>query len=370
MGMKLVIDSKIPFIRGFAELLGETVYVDGAAISASDVRDADALIVRTRTRCDASLLEGSKVRFIATATIGYDHLDVEYLEKKGIAWTNCPGCNAKSVAQYVQNALLLLAAHDCWKENAPLTPATAMVTGLERDVFKKLTLGIVGVGHVGSQVLRMAQELGFGQILLCDPPRQEREKSEAHFSSLEEVARKADIITFHTPLTREGEGSKYPTYHLAGEFFFSMLRPNAVIFNTSRGEVVETEALKRAMRDNHVRAAVIDTWENEPGIDRELLHDAFLATPHIAGYSADGKSNGTRMALQAVARFFGKDDAIFEKICPPSLPLHFAYYPEGNGYKVAEELRLYDPVRDSVALKGKPEAFEQLRGNYPLRREQ
>lgn len=368
--MKLVIDSKIPFIRGCAERLGEAVYIDGAAISAADVRDADALIVRTRTRCDANLLEGAKVRFIATATIGYDHLDTDFLKKSGIAWANCPGCNAASVAQYVRNALLLLAAHDCWTPDAPLTPAEAPAGELDRDVFKQLTLGIVGVGHVGSQVLRVAKEMGFKRIFLCDPPREEREEDKTAFSSLDELAREADIVTFHTPLTHAGKGNAHPTYHLAGEEFFSKLRKGTVVFNTSRGEVVDTFALKRAMETERVRAAVIDTWENEPRIDRELLRYAFLSTPHIAGYSADGKANGTRMALEAVARFFGKDFSFTNEICPPALPPHFAYYPEGSGHKVAEELRLYDPVRDSLALKQNPDAFERLRGNYPLRREQ
>ncbi len=364
--LKLVIDDKIPFIRGFAERMGKAVYLPGAAISASDVRDADALIVRTRTHCNRELLEGSRVKFIATATIGYDHLDTDYLRQAGIAWTNCPGCNAASVAQYVRNSLLLLAAHGCWDEHRPLTAADSPVcpADLDRMVFSRLTLGIVGVGHVGTQVYEMAQRLGFGRILLCDPPRAEREGADG-FSTLAEVAAQADVVTFHTPLTHSP--SPHATFHLANSAFFDALRPGAVVFNTSRGEVVCTETLQQAMEQGGVRAAVVDTWENEPNVSPWLLRHAFLATPHIAGYSADGKANGTRMALQAVARHFGLPEEEYARVAPPCLPDGFNYF-EGTE-PLCEELRLYNPLRDSLALKNAPQNFECLRGNYPLRRE-
>lgn len=362
MPLKLLIDSKIPFMQGFAEKLGEARYMPGASITAADVADVDALIVRTRTRCDSRLLKGSKVRFIATATIGYDHLDIDYLRSAGIAWTNCPGCNARSVAQYVESALLLLAAHGCW------SAASILPSGrLDRSVFNGLTLGIVGVGHVGKQVLLMAERMGFARILCCDPPRAAREGT-AGFVPLEEVARQADIVTFHTPLTFRPQA--HATFHLAGPEFFALLRPSAVLINSSRGEVVDTEALKKALRDGTLKAAVIDTWENEPQIDRRLLSMAFLATPHIAGYSADGKANGTRMALQAVARHFGIDPAPFAAVAPPPLPDGFVYFPQGEGWKTDDALRLYNPTRDSLALKSAPHNFEKLRGDYPLRREQ
>lgn len=368
--MKLVIDSKIPFMHGYAELLGDVTYKAGTEIGPDDVRDADALIVRTRTHCDRMLLEGSKVQFIATATIGYDHLDTAWLKEAGIAWTNCPGCNARSVAQYIEAVLLQLAAHGCWRAGGELLPATARVTRgeLDRTVFGGLTLGIVGVGHVGTQVLLMAERLGFKEVLLCDPLRAAREgASGPDFVGLDEVAERADVVTFHTPLTREPQ--PYPTFHLAGREFFGKLRKGAVVINSSRGEVVDTAALKAAMEAGRVRTAVIDTWEHEPGIDRELLDMVFVGTPHIAGYSADGKANGTRMSLEAVAGHFGLDASAFEAVSAPELPEGFAYYPEGVGYLLAPELRLYDPVRDSVALKLCPDDFERLRGNYPLRRE-
>lgn len=366
--MHLVIDSKIPFIRGYAERLGTCTYLPGAEITPSDVREADALIIRTRTHCNRALLEGSRVQFIATATIGYDHIDTNYLKEAGIAWTNCPGCNARSVAQYVESALLLLAAHGCWQSPYTISPAIFPVTPrqFDRRVFGKLTLGIVGVGHVGTEVQRMAERLGFKRILLCDPPRAGREGN-ANFTDLATIAQEADIITFHTPLTRNP--LPHATYHMADAAFFEQLKPSAVVINSSRGEVVNSQALLNALEHGQLRTAVIDTWENEPHPLLPLVQRAFLSTPHIAGYSADGKANGTRMALTAVARHFGLDETPFASITPPSLPDDYAYYPEGTGHLIAPELRLYDPTRDSEALKKAPELFEKLRGDYPLRRE-
>lgn len=340
--MKIVIDDKIPFIRGAAEALGECVYLPGNAIRRADVQEADALIVRTRTRCDRSLLEGTAVRFVATATIGFDHLDTDFLREAGIGWANCPGCNAASVAQYVECALLRLE-----------------VAGHIR--LAHCTVGVVGVGHVGTRVARMAEALGC-RVLLNDPPRRDRGEA-GDFVSLDRVKEACDVITFHTPLV---PGGPHSTFHLADDAFFRTgLARRPVLINSSRGEVVDTEALKAALREGHVRAAVIDTWENEPHIDSELLGHAFLATPHIAGYSADGKANGTRMALEAVARHFGMK-ADF-RILPPSLPTDYRYRPADEA--PCEKLRRYDPLRDSEALKADPAAFEFLRGNYPLRRE-
>lgn len=357
--MKIIIDDKIPFMRGQAERLGTAVYLPGAAITADDVRDADALIVRTRTRCDEALLKGSRVKFIATATIGFDHIDTAWLAKNGIGWTNCPGCNAGSVAQYVESALLLLARAGC----------------IRLDVAT--TLAVVGVGHAGTQVALMAKRLGLN-LLLCDPLRLQgsggvEEGSAAAggiadaacCATLDDVCRQADIITFHTPLTRQG---LHATFHLASADFFSRLQRRPVVINSSRGEVVDTSALLGALRGGIVREAVVDTWENEPDISRELLDRAFLATPHIAGYSADGKANGTRMSLEAVARFFGVD-CLFD-VEAPAVPPTFRYYPEAPDDAAANpSLALYDPRRDSDALKADPVTFERLRGNYPLRRE-
>lgn len=323
--MKVIVDHKIPYIEeAIAKIADEVVFLPGDAFTKEVIKDADALIVRTRTRCDRSLLEGSEVKFIATATIGYDHIDTDYCRETGIAWTNCPGCNAGSVEQYVRSVLLLL------KQEKGLA--------LENAV-----LGIVGVGHVGSRVKRMAEELGM-KVLLNDPPRVD--KGEDGFVDLATIATECDVITFHTPLNREG---KYATLHLANEDFLFSLKRCPYLINASRGEVVDTAALLAALAAGKVKDAVIDTWEYEPNISRELLEVAYLATPHIAGYSADGKANATRMSLEALCKFFGVETDF--EIVPPEGPND------------------YNPTRDSEWLKKTPGKFEWFRGNYPLRRE-
>lgn len=323
--MKVVIDHKIPYIQdAIGKIADEVVFLPGDAFTRETVKDADALIVRTRTHCNKELLEGSQVKFIATATIGYDHIDVDYCREAGITWTNCPGCNAGSVEQYIHSVLLLLQREK----------------GLE---LEKSTIGIVGVGHVGSRVKRMAEEWGM-KVLLNDPPRADR--GEEGFVDLETIARECDVITFHTPLNR---GGKYATYHLVDEDFLFSLERTPYFINASRGEVVDTASLLAALAAGKVKDAIIDTWEYEPNISRELLEVAFLATPHIAGYSADGKANATRMSLEALCRHFGIE-ADFS-ILPPEGPTD------------------YDPIRDSEWLKAAPGKFEWFRGNYPLRRE-
>jgi len=337
--MKVVIDDKIPYIREAAErLFAEVVYIPGKEINASAVKDADALIIRTRTCCDKTLLEGSAVKFIATATIGYDHIDTDYLAQKHISWANCPGCNASSVAQYVESCLLLLQAKNVLDSSS--------------------VIGIVGVGHVGEEVAQRIQNLGYN-ILYNDPPRQQKEHGN-YFCDLRTITEKSDVITFHTPLTRIGE---YKTYHMADSNFFSQLKRRPVIINAARGGVVEEKALYTAYQAGKIRCYILDTWENEPDISSILLRDAFIATPHIAGYSADGKSNASRMALTAVCSFFEiKPDFT---VLPPSLPPNIV--PAYN--EVERKLQLYNPLNDSEALKKCPEKFEYLREHYPLRRE-
>ena len=336
--MKVVVDDKIPYIKECIERLAdEVLYLPGQAFTPEAVHDADALIVRTRTQCNRALLENSRVRFIATATIGYDHIDTNYCREAGIAWTNCPGCNAASVEQYVHSVLLLL------KREKMLDLDSA-------------TLGVIGVGHVGSKVVSMAKRLGM-RVLQNDPPR--ADMGEQGFVDLDTMADECDVITFHTPLNRDG---KYCTYHLADEAFFRLLKRKPIIINSSRGEVVDTLALLRALENKCIAEAVIDTWENEPDINRELLDKAFIATPHIAGYSADGKANATRMSLEALCRFFDiKADFC---IVPPSYPPICFSKDKELAY-----LQVYNPIRDSDLLKANPEKFEWFRGHYPLRRE-
>ena len=344
--MKVVVDDKIPYIREALHTMGvESLYVAGSDINSEVVRDADALIVRTRTHCDASLLEGSRVRFIATATIGYDHLDTDYLKSAHITWTNCPGCNATSVGQYIHSCLLLLE-----KEK-----------GLN---LSQTTIGIVGAGHVGQAVIQALRPLGV-KILVNDPPLQEKFEKAGNntnmFAPLEVLEAECNIISFHTPLTTSG---KYPTFHLADTAFFSRLKKNPIIINSSRGSVVDNNALMDAIKKQQIKDVIIDTWENEPNIHQELLQSAYIGTPHIAGYSADGKANATRMALQALCKHFHLS-AQFEIHPPqPILPEDF------SSWKTKEKaLFLYNPYNDSEPLKKHPELFEHYRGNYPLRRE-
>lgn len=336
--MKVIVDDKIPYIReALAQVADEVVYLPGASFTREAVADADALIVRTRTSCNRDLLAGSRVKFIATATIGYDHIDTTYCKEAGIQWTNCPGCNAGSVEQYVHSVLLLL------KREKGLS-------------LKDATLGIVGVGHVGSRVARMAKELGM-RVLLNDPPRADR--GEEGFVGLDVLAKECDVLTFHTPLYKEGI---YRTYHLVNNELLFSLKRKPYLINSSRGEVVDTASLLAALSAGKVKDAIIDTWENEPEINKDLLKAAYLATPHIAGYSADGKANASRMSLEALCKFF-HIDASFE-IVPPALPCMDIPDDEDEAF-----LQRYNPTRDSEWLKNAPEKFEWFRGHYPLRRE-
>lgn len=337
--MKVIIDNKIPYIKESIERIAdEVVYLPGNKFTPETVHDADALIIRTRTCCDRRLLEGSRVKFIATATIGYDHIDTKYCRENGVEWTNAPGCNASSVAQYLHATLLLLKL----RKGCSLSGSC---------------LGIVGVGNVGKKIKSMAEALGM-RVLLNDPPR--ADKGENGFSDLQTLATECDIITFHAPLNREG---KYKTFHLANSAFFNSLQKKPVIINTSRGEVIETASLLHALHSGQIKDAVLDVWENEPDINIELLHKAFIGTPHIAGYSADGKANATRMSLQSLCRFFGIDKRI--EVSPPSPGQTIIEAPsEEEAY-----LSIYNPENDSIALKNNPAGFELLRENYPFRRE-
>lgn len=339
--MKIIVDNKIPYIKEAIEKIADqVVYAPGKEFTPELVKDADALVIRTRTVCNQTLLEGSNVKFIATATIGFDHIDTEYCRQAGIEWANAPGCNSASVAQYIQSSLILLQE----KRGMPL---------------KDMTIGIVGVGNVGSKVAEVARQFGI-RILLNDLPREEKEGT-AGFASLERLAQECDVITFHVPLYKEG---KYKTFHLADNSFFGSLKRKPVIMNTSRGEVIDTHALLDAIDSQIISEAVIDVWENEPEINIDLLNKVYIGTPHIAGYSADGKANATRMALDALCKHF-HIDAQYEILPPaPANPVVEATSRE------EALLKIYDPRKDSRALKEHPQQFEQLRGDYPLRREE
>ncbi|HEY3288087.1 MAG TPA: 4-phosphoerythronate dehydrogenase PdxB [Gemmatimonadaceae bacterium] len=347
--LTIVVDDKIPFLRGVLEPYATVVYRDGRRIAPDDVRDADALIVRTRTVCGPALLADSRVRFIASATIGHDHIDTAFCAARGIAWTNAAGCNAASVQQYMGSVL----AH------------RHRAHGLR---LRGRTMGIVGVGHVGRRVEQLARALGM-RVLRNDPPR-ERDEGDEGFVSLDELWETADVITLHVPLTRTGRDA---TVHLADAARLGQLRPDQVLINTSRGEVVDTTALAATLKRRPLAAIVLDVWENEPAIDRELMRLVSLATPHIAGYSADGKANGTAMSVQAISRAFGLPLNAWtppDLPAPPSLALHEdCRGREPEDVLCSLMLATYDPLGDDRALRASPETFEEQRTAHPLRRD-
>lgn len=334
--MKIVIESHIPFIKGVFEKEGiEVSYLSPDEFTPGNVADADALIVRTRTRCDARLLAESHCRIVATATIGTDHINLEWCRVRGITVANAPGCNAPAVAQWVFASIFAI--------NPMIDPMTT-------------TLGIVGVGNVGRIVSRWGRSLGFN-ILECDPPRAQREGS-SQFVELAQIASKADIITFHTPLTRNPD--MWPTFHMADDNFFASLRRRPVILNAARGPVVDTPALIRAYKQGAIGQLAIDCWEGEPAVDPQLLALATIATPHIAGYSAQGKIRATQMAIDAICGHFNLPPLKAAAPAPPAVP-----------EKVTRDMILstYNPLADTDAMRSAPEQFEVLRNNYVLREE-
>lgn len=329
--MKIIADSGIPFLRGILEPHADVRYLPGNRISADDLRDADALLIRTRTRCNEALLGDSSLRLIASATIGFDHIDTAWCATRGIRVATAAGCNARGVLQWVAAVLAHLSHTQGWQ------PA-------------EKTLGIVGVGHVGSLVKEYAEAWGF-RIVCCDPPREARER--LGFRTLEETAAEADLLTFHTPLDRT-------TYHLADDNLCARMKPSCVILNSSRGEVVDGAALLRSGR-----AAVLDVWEHEPQIDRTLLDRTLLATPHIAGYTAQGKANATALTVRTVAEYFGLPIRDWYPTgIRPSRPRRIDW--RGMCGTIAE---VFDIVSLSRALKSDPAGFEAMRDNYSYREE-
>lgn len=346
--MKVVVDDKIPALKGVLDPYADVLYKEGKAISKEDLVDADALIVRTRTLCNKDLLEGTSVRMVATATIGTDHMDLAWLEQKGIHWCNAPGCNSGSVKQYIASVLAHLI--------------------LDGTVPSETTLGIVGVGMVGSKIESLAKALGF-KVLLNDPPRARREGADK-FCSLDYLLSNSDIITFHTPLIRQGEDA---TFHLMDESKLALLKKGAVVINSSRGEVCETRAMQKGLDNGQISRLVLDVWENEPNIDSKLHNKVWIGTPHIAGYSVDGKSNGSTMTIHAIAREFGLPLQDWQ---PTSLPvpdypfIHLDNNSEPAYLTAAKAiLRTYDILEDDKRLREDPEDFEKQRGSYPVRRE-
>lgn len=347
--MKIIIDNKIPYIKGALEPFAEVVYLPGNKTTPETVKDADAIITRTRTICNRELLQGSNVKFIATATIGFDHIDTEYCKEAEIEWTNAPGCNSESVNQYISSALF------SWSMR-------------KRKDLAGLTIGIVGVGNVGSKVAKTCEILGM-RVLLNDPPRERIEGSDK-FVSLKTIQEQADIITLHVPLNMEGNDS---TFHLANENFLQNLKKKPLLINSCRGEVCDSEAIYNALEAGDISGFIADCWENEPEIDLELLNQTEFGTPHIAGYSKDGKANGTKMSVQAISRFFnlGIDDWQPSEVELPENTVIEIDGDQRREYSILAEavLSTYDIENDDETLKDSPHMFEQLRGDYPIRRE-
>ena len=347
--MKIVIDDKIPYIKGALEPFAEVIYLPGKETTPKVVKDADAIITRTRTKCNRNLLEGSAVKFIATATIGFDHIDTDYCKEAGIEWTNAPGCNAESVNQYIASALF------SWSMR-------------KRTDLAGKTIGIVGVGQVGSRIANLCRTIGM-KVLLNDPPRERAEGTE-QFVSFKTIQQEADIITFHVPLNIDGEDA---TFHMVQEDFLQNLEKTPLLINSCRGEVFDTEAIYNALEANDISEVIIDCWENEPDLDLELLNLAEYGTPHIAGYSKDGKANGTKMSIQAVSRFFnlGIDDWEPSGVEVPESPVINIDGNQRREYSILAEVILstYDIENDDEALREAPHMFEKMRGDYPVRRE-
>lgn len=343
--MKIVADDNIPFLKGRLEGItpggASVVYTDQWGFTPELVKDADALVIRTRTRCDEALLGGSSVKLVATATIGTDQIDLDWCAANGITVRNAPGCNAPGVAQYVWSALLRL--------------------GFEPG---KHTLGIVGCGNVGSIVRDWGLLLG-ARILVSDPPKEEAgadlggnapEGRRAKTVPLEQLLAESDAVTLHTPLTREG---KHATYHLIGKEELSLIGDGKIFVNAARGPVVDFAALKPEVTSGRIRA-VIDTWEGEPAVDRELLEKVEYGTFHIAGYSREGKQRATRMAIEAIEDKFG--------VRADKSGLEGAY--RGTpGLNAEQILASYDPGVDTAALRAAPEDFDRLRRDYDYRGE-
>lgn len=355
MSLHIVADENIPYAGEAFSPLGTVHRLPGRQMSRQDLQWADILLVRSITQVDEALLAGTRVRFVGTATIGIDHIDTRYLRANDIHWASAPGCNAVSAAEYVTAAALLAA------EKLNRSP-------------KRLTVGIIGCGNVGSRVQKRLSALGM-RCLINDPPRARRDTG---FQSVDrEALSEADLICVHVPLTHEGEDA---THHFLGEDFFRSLKPGAVFLNAARGQVVDEAGLKKALADRPDLTLMLDVWENEPCIDYELLNRCYLSTPHIAGYSIDGKLRGTEMLYNALCRHMHKEPAWSAQDVLPTpgvVELSFSDSLENDEIIRRAVLAAYDPRSDDARLRmtqHHPEderclSFDHLRKHYPQRRE-
>jgi erythronate-4-phosphate dehydrogenase len=351
--MRIVADENIPFVRKCFSSVGDVLTIHGRKITPEILKNADALLVRSITKVGNDLLDGSKVKFVGTATIGFEHIDLDYLTKKNIGFASAPGSNANSVAEYIVSTLLNLADK------------------YEFDVSQK-SIGIVGVGNVGSEVEKKANALGM-KVVLNDPPLK-RQSGDEKYRPIEEIF-DCDIITLHVPLTLEGIDK---TYHLADEKFFKSLKPGTIFVNSSRGRVMNTAALKIAITSAKIKACVLDVWENEPNIDIGLVKMVDYGTPHIAGYSYDGKVVGMIMIYDAFCRHFGIKPRFGSRDFLPKPQVEKIVISKDDPKPLLTIVNtLYDIKKDDEKLRQiikkdvekQGAYFDALRKNYHIRRE-
>lgn len=340
----------MPAVEAFFGHLGEIRRVAGRTLSAADLADAELLLVRSVTQVNETLLKGSAIKFVGTATIGVDHVDTQWLAEQGIGFSSAPGCNADGVVEYVLSSIWQLAAEQGF------------------DPLQK-TWGVIGAGNVGGRLVKRLQQAGI-EVLVSDPPRAEREGDSA-FTQLDDLLAQADIICAHTPLTKAGE---HATHHLLNAQNLSTLKPDAILLNAGRGPVIDNLALKALLQQRPDLTCVLDVWEHEPRVDAELAQHVAIGTPHIAGYSLDGKIRGTWMLYEAYCRWAGLASKIsFESVLPNPDVTHLGVTAT---MALSEPMRVvYDPYRDDRVFRAmlkeqdQPAGFDRLRKQYPVRRE-
>ncbi len=348
--MKIVIDYDIPYIKGvFEKFFDEIIYIKGNQIDSKTVRNAHALIVRTRTFCNAQLLNGSSVKVIATATVGTDHIDLSYCKINGICVYSAAGCNRGAVLQWV------------------LASIHAASEQFNFDLKGKV-LGVVGVGNIGSLVAKAAKALEM-DVLLCDPPRKESEGL-SNFFDLNFLAKNSDIITFHVPLTQSGS---HATFNMAENEFFSKIKPNSLLLNSARGGIINEMQLTEMLKKSKILGAAIDVWQGEPNVLDSLLNACFIATPHIAGYSIEGKVNATAMVIDSISRHFELGITNWNPVPNPvefKIDMNLSKYLDNNSVCFNKLFKdIYPIVPESTKFKENPLNFEVFRNSYGLRRE-
>ncbi|TCC14422.1 4-phosphoerythronate dehydrogenase PdxB [Kosakonia quasisacchari] len=348
--MKILVDENMPYARDLFSRLGEVKAVPGRPIPVAELADADALMVRSVTKVNDGLLQGTGIKFVGTATAGTDHVDEAFLQQAGIAFSAAPGCNAIAVVEYVFSSLLMLA---------------------ERDGFalQDRTVGIVGVGNVGGRLQTRLEAFGV-RTLLCDPPRADR-GDEGDFRSLDELVREADVLTFHTPLFKDG---LYKTLHLADDALLSRLKPGTILINACRGPVVDNAALLHHLQAGQALSVVLDVWEPEPDLNVDLLNLVDIGTAHIAGYTLEGKARGTTQVFEAFSDFIGKRQQVaLDTLLPaPEFGRITLHGPLDQSTLKRLVHLVYDVRRDDALLRkvaGTPGEFDKLRKNYLERRE-